>query len=566
MKKRRLMLCSIISLIMVFVMAVPMTVSADTATKVKTAEELQAAVNAGGEIVLDANITASITIPKDANVTLDLNGHKLTNAEGNHTVTNNGTLTVKGSGTVDNVSHQKAAVYNAQGATATLNGGKYTRSQEAGKDPKDNGGNSYYNIVNMGNMTINDGVEVSQSGFFSSMIENGWFNGSQNTTKKNAVLTINGGTFDGGLYTIKNDDYGKLNINNGQFTNSCQAVVLNWNETTIEGGSFVVKGSAKEVIANCYDNEDCDKGVVTINGGKFVANKDGKDILFSDLGLPKGSIMINDGTFEGSLDKSADSTIIYGGDFTDDPGKYVDADNYAVLVFEDDDYRVIDNDDLAAGALGAVYKMETASGVTYYYFDEEDADKDSKLETWGHSVAFYAMQHDGTIDADQNDCITVPDKMSVNGFLAALKDAGYQVNGKYYAIADPKAVEGYEFLGWYTANIDWTYPEKPDDFTYNTKEFKYTGVFDFDKKITDDTEVFAAWKKAGSDATEPTQPGNVEKPSQDNGGTTAATDAKADKSAKTGDDFNLFAVGGVALAAIIAMAAVAITGRRHRQR
>lgn len=185
MKKRRLMLCSIISLIMVFVMAVPMTVSADTATKVKTAEALQAAVNAGGEIVLDDNITASITIPKDANVTLDLNGHKLTNAKGNHTVTNNGTLTVKGSGTVDNVSHQKAAVYNAQGATATLNGGKYTRSQEAGKDPKDNGGNSYYNIVNMGNMTINDGVEVSQSGFFSSMIENGWFNGSQNTTKKN---------------------------------------------------------------------------------------------------------------------------------------------------------------------------------------------------------------------------------------------------------------------------------------------------------------------------------------------------------------------------------------------
>lgn len=62
------------------------------------------------------------------------------------------------------------------------------------------------------------------------------------------------------------------------------------------------------------------------------------------------------------------------------------------------------------------------------------------------------------------------------------------------------------------------------------------------------------------------RPGNVEKPSQDNGGTTAGTDAKADKTAKTGDDFNLFAVGGVALAAIIAMAAVAITGRRHRQR
>ena len=60
-------------------------------------------------------------------------------------------------------------------------------------------------------------------------------------------------------------------------------------------------------------------------------------------------------------------------------------------------------------------------------------------------------------------------------------------------------------------------------------------------------------------ATDPT------KPSQDQAQKPSDT-AKADKSAKTGDDFNLFAVGGVALAAIIAMAAVAITGRRHRQR
>ena len=55
------------------------------------------------------------------------------------------------------------------------------------------------------------------------------------------------------------------------------------------------------------------------------------------------------------------------------------------------------------------------------------------------------------------------------------------------------------------------------------------------------------------------------KPSQDQTQKPSDT-AKTDSSAKTGDDFNLFAVGGVALAAIIAMAAVAITGRRHRQR
>ena len=88
MKKRRLMLCSIISLIMVFVMAVPMTVSADTATHVNNPADLQTAVNAGGEIVLDDDITASITIPKGKNITLDLNGKTLTNEAGNHTITN----------------------------------------------------------------------------------------------------------------------------------------------------------------------------------------------------------------------------------------------------------------------------------------------------------------------------------------------------------------------------------------------------------------------------------------------------------------------------------------------
>lgn len=554
MKKRRLMLCSIISLIMVFVMAVPMTVSADTATKVKTAEELQAAVNAGGEIVLDADITASITIPKDANVTLDLNGHKLTNAEGNHTITNEGTLTIKGEGTVDNVSHAKAAVYNKQGATATLNGGKFIRSKENGSSESNSGGNSYYNILNQGEMTINAGVEVSQSGHFSSLIDNGWYDGSKNTANAIAKLTINGGTFSGGLNTIKNDDFGDLTIKDGKFSNTSGAVVLNWNVANISGGSFEVADSAKSVIANGYGNATMDKGELTITGGTFTASNDGTGNIFGYAGSKGGFVKISGGTFDGVLDTTGYpyTPEISGGEFTDDPGQYVDADENAVLVFEDDDYRVIYNDDLFAGALGAVYK-NVEGDVTYYYFDKDDVAGDKPAKQFGYSVDFYAMQPDGTIDENQNDYITVPDKMSVNEFLAALEKEGYEFNNKPYAIADPKAVDGYKFLGWYNGTANWN-ENKLHSFAYGEK-------FDFDQKITKDTEVFAAWEKVGSGSNEPTQPGNLDKPSKDNGAV-----AKADKSAKTGDDFNLFAVGGVALAAIIAMAAVAITGRRHRQR
>lgn len=555
MKKRRLMLCSIISLIMVFVMAVPMTVSA--AENVTTAEQLKAAVAKGGDITLGANIEASIEIPAGVTVTLDLNGKTLTNEAGKHTITNEGTLTIKGDGTVDNVSHAKAAVYNKQGATATLSGGKFTRSKETGKSDSVSGGNSYYNILNQGEMTINDGVEVSQTGHFSSLIDNGWYSGSENIKKINAKLTINGGTFSGGLNTIKNDDFGDLAIKDGKFSNTSGAVVLNWNIANISGGSFEVADSAKSVIANGYGNAEMDKGELTITGGTFTASNDGAGNIFGYTGSKGGFVKISGGTFDGDLNTTGYpyTPEISGGDFTDDPGQYVDTNENAVLVFEDDDYRVIYNDDLFAGALGAVYK-NVEGGVTYYYFDKDDVAGDKPAEQFGYSVDFYAMQPDGTIDENQNDYITVPDKMSVNEFLAALEKEGYEFNNKPYAIADPKAVDGYKFLGWYNGNANWNKEDgtKLVSFTYGEK-------FDFDKAIEGNTEVFAAWEKVGSGSNEPTQPGNLDKPSKDNGAV-----AKADKSAKTGDDFNLFAVGGVALAAIIAMAAVAITGRRHRQR
>ena len=552
MKKRRLMLCGLVSIIMAFVMAVPMTVSA--AENVTTADQLKAAVAKGGDITLGANIEASIEIPAGVTVTLDLNGKTLTNEAGNHTITNEGTLTIKGDGTVDNVSHAKAAVYNKQGATATLSGGKFTRSKETGTSDSVSGGNSYYNILNQGEMTINDGVEVSQTGHFSSLIDNGWYSGSENIKKINAKLTINGGTFSGGLNTIKNDDFGDLAIKDGKFSNTSGAVVLNWNIANISGGSFEVADSAKSVIANGYGNAEMDKGELTITGGTFTASNDGAGNIFGYTGSNGGFVKISGGTFDGDLNTTGYpyTPKISGGEFTDDPGQYVVNDK-AVLVLDNDEYLVIYNDDDYACVLGATYK-DVMRDTPYYYLDKEDAEQ-GELKPLGHSVDFYAMQPEGSIDYEQGDSITVPDGNSVKEFLAIVNKK-YEFDGKAYAITDPKAVDGYKFLGWYNGKAEWNGNDdtKLDFFAYGEK-------FDFDQKITKNTEVFAAWEKVGSGSNEPTQPGNLDKPSKDNGAV-----AKADKSAKTGDDFNLFAVGGVALAAIIAMAAVAITGRRHRQR
>ena len=559
MKKRRLMLCSIISLIMVFVMAVPMTVSA-AEVPVTTAEQLKAEVAKGGDITLGADIEASIEIPAGVTVTLDLNGKTLTNEAGKDTITNNGTLTVKGSGNVDNVSHAKAAVYNNPGATVTLNGGDYTRSKENGITKENNGGNSFYTLLNHGTMIINSGVKVTQNGNFSSMVENGWIEGNKNTTGAKAQLTINGGSFSGGLNTIKNDDYGELLIKGGTFTNVSQAALLNWNIAEIEGGNFDGIKASDAVILNGKIDSVMDQGILTIKDGIFKGG-DKPAIKMMDSKKKFGTIKIEGGEFDSTgiisgTPKPGDSIDISGGSFNSDPGEYVvktGNDAKAVLVLDKDKYLVIYNDDDYARVLGATYKA-VISGTPYYYLDKKDPGQ-GELELLGYSVDFYAMQPGGTIDYDQGDSITVPNGKSVKEFLAEVNKTYEFDDGKDYAITDPKAVDGYKFLGWYNGKAEWN--ENDDTLA----SFAYGEKFNFDQKITKDTEVFAAWEKVGSGSNEPTQPGNLDKPSKDNGAV-----AKADKSAKTGDNFNLFAVGGVALAAIIAMAAVAITGRRHRQR
>ena len=239
-----------------------------------------------GEVTLTGG---ALTVKPGATVTLELAaGSKLTNKAGSHTIINNGTLTITGTGTVDNVSHGCAALYNAPGAVATLNGGTFDRSREAGASKDNNGGNSYYTIKNFGTITVNPGVTVQQDGTansgttgkYSSLFANGWYDistagqsGKEPAHSSDAVLVINGGTFKGGLNTVKNDDAGKLTINDGTFTNIAQHAVFNVNEATIKGGNYTMSGDDSVLYNRKYDDAN-DKGQMTIENGVFKA-KDG---------------------------------------------------------------------------------------------------------------------------------------------------------------------------------------------------------------------------------------------------------------------------------------------------
>ena len=317
-------------------------------------DTLQNKINQASEnatITLNKAYTESITIPEDKTITLDLNGWTLTNVEGKHTITNKGTLTIVGTGTVDNVSHGKGAVYNDAGATCTILGGNYTRSQENGQSDSDSGGNSWYAIKNFGTMTIgqegasNDAVKVSFTGKYSSLVANGWQNGAsagqpnkEPAYEKDAQLTIHSGTFTGGINTIKNDDYGALTITGGVFENVAQYAVMNWNTASISGGTF---HSEQWAVVNCGNsNLPMDKGELTISGGSFSGTN-------------------------GSVGRTTDAAApqITGGTFSSDVSAFA-GDGYVCVKQEDDMYAVTGlTADNAVAAIGETYYQSLAAAI-----------------------------------------------------------------------------------------------------------------------------------------------------------------------------------------------------------
>lgn len=269
---------------------------------------------------LTNNLTKSLTVKNGVTATLELNGKTLTNTADNHTITveNGGTLTITDSsstkGTIDNVSNTKAAIFN-NGSVIIKGGVKITRSKETGEKPASGTEkNTYYNIVNHGNMTIDD-ASVNQNGNFSSLIENGYYSYStDHTTGNNAEapqLTIKGGTFSGGINTIKNDEGGDLTIDNGTFSNTTQCAVMNWNTATINGGTFT--DDAYSVVYNgSYNNHA--SGKLTVNGGKYSGSN------FLGVYSNPGTVSVTDGDFTGIKDMVKEETnntkFISGGTYS----------------------------------------------------------------------------------------------------------------------------------------------------------------------------------------------------------------------------------------------------------
>ena len=230
-------------------------------------ESLQAAINAANTndtVKLLADATEDVTINKD--ITLDLNGKTLTNT---------------GAG--------KATVTIAKGATATVQNGSII------------GGTSYYNIQNNGTATFKD-VTATAGNTGSSMLDN-W-----------GTLTIESGTYEGGLNVVKSEEGSTLTINGGKFTGTYApssgytAVILVYGNTTITGGEFIqsltTTGSwahPQVVMTGVVEGYEA---FTTVTGGTFTNKKSGEGI-FRGLGkATSDNFEVSGGTFNKSVPDS----------------------------------------------------------------------------------------------------------------------------------------------------------------------------------------------------------------------------------------------------------------------
>ena len=228
-------------------------------------ETLKDAINAAkdGDIVtLLANVNEDVTINK--NITLDLGGKTLTNT---------------GAG--------KATISVKDSAVVTVKNGFVM------------GGTKYYNIEvtkdSNANLTLMD-VTATAGNNDSSMIDN-W-----------GTLTIESGTYEGGLNVVKSEEGSTLTINGGKFTgthaqsSSYNGVILSAGTTTINDGEFIQSATTPRW---CYPQVVLVMQVtgytslVTVNGGTFTNkySSSGAKIFHPGTGATSDNLAVKGGTF-----------------------------------------------------------------------------------------------------------------------------------------------------------------------------------------------------------------------------------------------------------------------------
>ena len=159
------------------------------------------------------------------------------------------------------------------------------------------GGTSFYTIQNNGTATFED-VTATAGNTGSSMIDN-W-----------GTLTIESGSYSGGLNVVKSEEDSTLNINGGRFelsyaTSGYTGVVFAYGNTTITGGEFIQsltttgRWNHPQVVATGV--VDGHTAITRVTGGHFV-NKLSRENIFRGIGKgTSDNFKVSGGTFNKSI-------------------------------------------------------------------------------------------------------------------------------------------------------------------------------------------------------------------------------------------------------------------------
>ena len=322
-------------------------------------EAVDAATN-GQTIVLQSNVTltASLNVAADKTVTLDLNSCKITaDMNGPHMICNAGNLTITDS------SENKTGEIAKIGAETNFG----------------------YVIENHGTMTL-DRCKISSTSVKSSAIENGWYTASANTAGTSCTMTIQNAEVvsvnaAGGLYTVKNDDYGVMVINGGVFTNGVAGAgaVLNWNDLTINGGTFTGASAVRTLKSGSSDFET---GKSQIKNGTFNGGIDTLDGYKTGI-----TIAVTGGTFSTDVKEYlAEGKILQknGDTYTAVTNSGITSGTYTAKPTVPDGYKVVENTD-------GTFTVEKVGG--YYYYqpttDTKTTDTKGSPKTFDAGIALY---------------------------------------------------------------------------------------------------------------------------------------------------------------------------------
>ena len=499
MKSRRILVCTVVSLIMVFVMVVPMTASA-TGAEVKIGNTTYSSLSEAFQnaddgatitVMNDASVSDRIIVSNGKSITLDLNGHDVSFDSNKHIQIRYGNLNIVGKGCIYEKHPNLSPIILYGSATDQANysvvtvGKNVTLKGWAGLFIDNNKTAGNYGIVANVYGTLQGQKDTSGAGG-TALYVNGLI---IHTTGNVPKITLDGAVLNNeagvGMYLA---GYADTTMKNCTVTSSSEGSAgIEIRAGKLDITSCVITGGFGTFTASPNGNGSTSGNVAlaiaqhttklpievtihngTLKGGAAVVqdNPEKNDVE----AISRVKLNIENGFYQGTVTSENLKNFISGGEYTQPvPDEYISSDVDVAATYEIDGMKTY-----LVGRADVNEKINTAEGGT----------------------------------------ITIT-KASAGTTLDAPKNGAALINGTEETIV----------VGTGDAKV-----ELSKDQTYKAPE------------QTDSSQ------------------GSTTKPSGDK------NPDKADETAKTGDDFHLYVVGGAALAALIIMGAVAITGRRQGQK